>query len=367
MALKRPQGDPGQVVVLEHTSSILKDNPLGDPHVRKVAVWLPPKYSQTPNRRFPVLFELVGFTGSGLSHVAWRAFNDNVPERAARLIHEKKMGDVIIVFPDCFTALGGNQYVNSSAIGNYADYLTREIIPFVDREFRTLASREHRGCFGKSSGGYGSMIHGMKYAKHWGAIANHSGDAYFDFVYWHDWPNTLNELQKYRLPKRTEGRYDALKESRRKGLAEGKDDGRIARFLGAVHKKQKTSGAEIHAIMNLCMAATYDPDPRAPNGFRVPFNLESAEPLRDRWLRWQANDPINLVSRYRSSLKTLRGIYIDCGWRDQYHIHFGSRILSKRLSLEKIAHRYEEFDDNHSDIDYRMDVSLPFLYRSLAR
>jgi hypothetical protein len=114
------------------------------------------------------------------------------------------------------------------------------------------------------------------------------------------------------------------------------------------------------------MAATYDPDPRAPNGFRVPFNLETAEPLPERWRRWQQNDPINLVSRYRSNLRKLRGIYIDCGWRDQYHIHFGSRILSKKLSLEKIQHRYEEFEDNHSDIDYRMDVSLPFLYRALA-
>ena len=137
-----------------------------------------------------------------LSHTNWKPFGDNVPERAARLIREQKMGPAIFVFPDCFTALGGNQYVNSSAIGNYADYLTREIIPFVDREFRTLASREHRGCFGKSSGGYGSIIHGMKYAKYWGAIANHSGDAYFDFVYWHDWPNTLNELAKHRVPKR---------------------------------------------------------------------------------------------------------------------------------------------------------------------
>jgi hypothetical protein len=313
-----------------------------------------------------VVYDLVGFTGTGRMHTAVRTFDENVPERAARLVHEKKMGDAIIVFPDCFTALGGNQYVNSSAIGDYADYLTRELIPFVDREFRTLASREHRGCFGKSSGGYGSMIHGMKYARYWGAIANHSGDAYFDFVYWHDWPNTLDELQKYRLPKRAPGRYDALKESRRKGLAYGKDDGRIERFLKSIHRKEKISGQEIHAVMNLCMAATYDPDPRAPNGFRVPFNLETAEPLPERWRRWQQNDPINLVSRYRSNLRKLRGIYIDCGWRDQYHIHFGSRILSKKLSLEKIQHRYEEFEDNHSDIDYRMDVSLPFLYRALA-
>ena len=117
-------------------------------------------------------------------------------------------------------------------------------------------------------------------------------------------------------------------------------------------------------IMNLCMAATYDPDPRAPNGFRVPFNLESGEPT-GRWAKWRAHDPINLVERYRSNLKTLRGIYIDCGWRDQFHIHYGSRILSKRLAAAGIRHEYQEFDDDHSDVDYRMDVSLPFLYRAL--
>ena len=205
MALKRPQGPSGTLIVLDHASKILKDNPLGDPHVRKLAVWLPPQYDEGSKRRFPVLYDLVGFTGSGLSHANWKPFGDNVPERAARLIREQKMGPAIFVFPDCFTALGGNQYVNSSAIGNYADYLTKEIVPFVDGQFRTLASREHRGCFGKSSGGYGSIIHGMKYAQYWGAIANHSGDAYFDFVYWHDWPNTLNELAKHRVPKRKPG------------------------------------------------------------------------------------------------------------------------------------------------------------------
>jgi enterochelin esterase-like enzyme len=93
---------------------------------------------------------LVGFMGSGLAHTGWKGFGENVAERMARLVHEERMGPAIVVFPDCFTALGGNQYVNSSAIGNYADYLTKEIVPLVDREFRTLASRDHRGCFGKS-------------------------------------------------------------------------------------------------------------------------------------------------------------------------------------------------------------------------
>jgi hypothetical protein len=52
-------------------------------------------------------------------------------------------------------------------------------------------------------------------------------------------------------------------------------------------------------------------------------------------------------------LKSLRGIYN------------GSRILSQRLAAAGVRHRYEEFDDDHSDIDYRMDVSLPFLSKAL--
>ena len=367
MALKRPTWKPGTVVVLEHVSKILKSNPLGDPHVRKLAVWLPPQYDEGAargrGRRFPVLVDMVGFTGSGLSHVAWKNFSENVPERAARLVHERKMAPAILVFPDCFTALGGNQYVNSSAIGGYADYLTKEIVPFVDREFRTLASREHRGCFGKSSGGYGAIVHGMKHADTWGAVADHSGDAYFDFVYHHDWPNTLNELAKYRPRKSAPGKVDVRRLE--KGADRGTDDGRVRAFLDAVWKKPKLSMAEGHAIMNLCMAATYDPDRRAPNGFRLPFNLETGERLEERWKRWQANDPVNLVAKHRASLASLRGIYIDCGSRDQYHIQYGSRILSKRLQSARIRHTYEEFDDNHSDVDYRMDVSLPFLTRAL--
>jgi len=369
MARKRTLRDSGTVVVLEHRSSVLADNPLGDPSRRKLAVWLPPQYDGRgggPGRRFPVLYDLVGFTGSGLAHLNWRPFNENVVERAARLVRDGRMGPAILVFPDCFTSLGGNQYVNSSAIGRYADYLVDEIVPFVDREFRTLPSREHRGCFGKSSGGYGAIIHGMKYAKTWGAIANHSGDAYFEFIYAADWPNTLDELAKYRRPAVKAGRVAAPRDSAaERRLSEGLDDGRARRFLAAMWKKPKLTGGEVHAIMNVCMAATYDPDPAAPLGFRFPYHLDSGELIEARWKRWLEHDPVRLVGRHARNLRSLRGIYIDCGFRDQYRIHYGTRQLSRRLAAAGIAHRYEEFDDDHSDVDYRMDVSLPFLYRAL--
>ena len=276
------------------------------------------------------------------------------------------MAPAIIVFPDCFTALGGNQYVNSSAIGNYADYLTKEIVPFVDREFRTLASREHRGCFGKSSGGYGAIIHGMKYAVDLGRDRRPLG----------------RRLLRLRLPPRLAQHAQRAgevppEEARRpapttcakleKGCDRGLDDGRVRGFLEAVWEKPKLSTAEGHAIMNLCMAATYDPDPKAPNGFRLPFNLETGELLEDALEALagaRPDQPGREAPQERS--QSLRGIYIDCGSRDQYHIHYGTRIALEAAGARRAsATRYEEFDDNHSDVDYRMDVSLPFLTKAL--
>ena len=121
MAFKRARGSKGRVVTLQHVSQLLRGNPLGDPHARLLDVWLPPHYDEGAGRgrgrRFPVLFDLVGYTGSGKSHTNWRGFEENVPERAARLLEQERMEPCIIVFPDCFTALGGNQYVNSQRAG----------------------------------------------------------------------------------------------------------------------------------------------------------------------------------------------------------------------------------------------------------
>ena len=83
-------------------------------------------------------------------------------------------------------------------------------------------------------------------------------------------------------------------------LEEGFDDGRVRRFLNAIWKKEKLSNAEVHSLMNLAMAATYDPDPGAPNGFRLPFNLETGENIPARWRRWLKQDPVNLCLLYTS-------------------------------------------------------------------
>lgn len=359
----------GEVVRLQYQSKVLADNPLGDPAERTLTVWLPPNYSKS-QRALPVLFDLVGYTGSGPGHANWNAFAENVPERLDRLHHSGKLPSCIVVFPDCFTALGGNQYINSSALGRYADYLTQELIPLVDKEFRTLAAREHRACFGKSSGGYGAMVHGMRYSKYWGAIGNHSGDSGFELVYGGEWPQVLTHLSAYRNKPQREGNYQgnspsAANQKSEQQLRAGLDDGRVANFLQHHWSNDRPSGDDIMCLMLLAMAATYDPDPKAPNGFRLPVHANTAERLPSRWRRWLQHDPIEMVAKHAKALRGLKAIHMDCGWRDQYHIHFGMRQLSAALTKHKVQHRYQEFNGTHSGVDHRMDISLPYLAKAI--
>ena len=358
----------GRIVTLLHQSTVLRDNPLGDPYERKVAVYLPAAYdaARHKNRRFATLYDLAGFTGSGLGHLNWRNFDENLPEKLDRLIAAKRMPPVIVVFPDCFTKLGGNQYINSSAVGRYADYLNSELVPFIDSEFRTAPAAANRGCFGKSSGGFGAMRLGMAYPQIWGALANHSGDACFDFVYGAEWPAVLTHLQNFAKPTLRPGAQHIKQQT-----SPGHDDGRVQRFLAHIDSRPPNgenppSSPDVMALMLIAMAATYDPDPSSPNGFNLPYDLITGERIAVRWRTWLKQDPVNLVRSNQKRLSKLKGIYIDCGWRDQFHIHYGSRQLSLRLQEYGIKHRYEEFSGTHSGIDHRLDVSLPFLAKTLS-
>src|SRR5262249_12989860 len=128
----------------------------------------------------------------------------------------------------------------------------------------------------------------------------------------------------------------------------------------------KPADSDIKLLMILAMAASYDPDPAAYLGIRLPLDIETGERFDERWANWLAWDPVNLVDRFGENLRTLKALYIDCGTDDQFNLVFGARQLHRKLERRSIAHRYEEFPDNHSSVDYRMDESLPFLARALG-
>src|SRR3954447_2588041 len=130
--MRRLGGPAGAVSRITIKSQILKDNLLGDPSVRAVDVYVLARHD---GRRLPLLVDLVGFTSSGLSHTNWVGFRENLPERLDRLVGEQRMPPVVVAFPDCFTRLGGNQYVNSASTGAWEDYLLHEMLPTIERRY----------------------------------------------------------------------------------------------------------------------------------------------------------------------------------------------------------------------------------------
>ncbi|MEK7384029.1 MAG: esterase, partial [Elusimicrobiota bacterium] len=107
----------GRLQIETVSSLVLKGNPLGDPRRREVPVYLPPSYGAKRGRRYPVIFYLPGFTGTGRGSVNCNPWKENVVERFDRLISTGKSHEAILVIPDCFTAFGGSQYLNSGATG----------------------------------------------------------------------------------------------------------------------------------------------------------------------------------------------------------------------------------------------------------
>jgi hypothetical protein len=328
----------GRVAVLHHSSEVLRGNALADPHERDVYCYLPPGYDDGQDR-YPSIYFLSGFTGKGRMHLNYDPWIESIDARLDRLIDTGTIGPAICVLPDCFTRLGGSQYVNSTATGRYEDYMIDEVVPLVDANLRTLASRDHRGVSGKSSGGYGAMVLAMRHPDVFGAFGSHAGDAYFAFCYLPDFVKFALGIQRH-------------------GGVEG-----FFRHFQSLPKKTK----EAMEVLNiLAMAACYSPNPSAPMGIDLPVVLPSGEIRTEVWNRWVDNDPVHMAKSHAQALRSMKTIFIDAGLRDEFNLQMGARIFCSRLDALTVKYVYEEFDDTHMAINYRYDRSFVELLKALA-
>jgi S-formylglutathione hydrolase FrmB len=320
----------GAVIIESIASQVLRGNPLGDPFVRRVPVYLPPGY-EAGQTRYPSVYVLTGFTGRGIMLLNEAAWEENIAQRMDRLIEQGQVRPMILVMPDCFTYIGGSQYLNSPAVGRYEDHLIQELVPFVDAKYRTLADRDHRAIVGKSSGGYGSVIQGMRHPDVFGLMASHAGDMYFEFCYKQDIIRAVRAWSKF-------GGLEKFWQS-----------------FPTIHPKE----GDLFALLNtIAMAACYSPNASSPHGFDLPFDLATGELREDVWKRWLEWDPVYLVDKHLDALRSLRLIYLDAGLRDEYNLQLGARIFCGRLKERGIPFDHKEFDDGHGNIQYRYDVSL---------
>jgi S-formylglutathione hydrolase FrmB len=328
----------GEVRVLKHTSKVLQGNALGDPAERDLYCYLPPGYERS-DERYPVIFWLSGFTGSGRMAFNFDHWAESMDRRLDRLIATGAMPPCICVLPDCFTRLGGSQYADSSATGKYETYIVEELVPFVDAQLRTKASRDHRGVCGKSSGGYGAMRLAMRHPAVFGALGSHAGDAYFAFCYLPDFPKFVTGIQRA---------------------------GGVEAFMRAFDALPKKTREAMEVLNILAMAACYSPDPKEPMGIGLPVKLPSGEIRGDVWKRWESNDPVHMAREHADALRSMKKIFLDAGARDEFNLHVGARIFCSRLSELGIPYIYEEFDDTHMGIVYRYDRSFSELGKALA-
>ncbi len=323
------------------SSEVLKGNALSDPSERPLWVYLPPKYDEDTARRYPTVYMIQGLTGQ---LDMWRnrsPFRKNFPELVDDLFSAGKTPPCIVVWVDCWTSLGGSQFLDSPATGRYHTYLNDEVVPWVDAHYRTLPERDHRGIAGKSSGGYGAMITPMLRPDLWGGLATHAGDALFETCYLPDFRESVRVLRDS-----YQGSFERFWQDFRTRPAFSKD-------------------SDAHLLNDWCMAACYSADPDGT--VRLPYDTKTGELQVDVWERWLTHDPVRMAPQHADSLRTMKAIYIDAGKRDQFFLDLGAE--SFRQTLERIGVQdvfFELFDATHAAIEYRYPLSLKYLAERLA-
>jgi len=300
----------------------LQGNLEGDSPDREVSVYLPPGYRRHWLRRYPVLYLLHGFTDTdlrwfGSAHLfdgaaaADRAFSGGVPE-------------LIVVMPNAMTRYFGSLYSSGPTTGDWESFITRDLVSYIDRHYRTIAERNSRGIAGHSAGGYGAIRIGMKHPDVFSSVYAMSACCLL--------PVDLQDPARGKLP---ELQSDAQ--------------------LGA---------ADFFTKAMYASAAAWSPDPRNPPRYLdLPWQGGAFQPQVAA--KWAANAPLVMLDQYVSNLRTLQAIGLDVGTRDS--LLPGSQALDEALSAYGIGHGYETYDGDHLNrIEERFETRvLPFFARNL--
>lgn len=132
-------------------------------------IYLPPSYAKEPLRRYPVIYHLHGAGG-----------NETRALYSAAVLHEGivagKWPEMIMVFPN-----GGRATMyQDSGDGRFKaeTMVIRELIPHIDKAYRTITDRKARCIEGFSMGGRGSTHLAMRYPEMFGSLFNQSGNVY---------------------------------------------------------------------------------------------------------------------------------------------------------------------------------------------
>ena len=284
-----------------------------------MVVYLPPSYARDTTRRYPVLYFLHGYTATAEAYVKSLAIPDSIDRAVAAGARE-----MIVVIPDAFTKYSGSMFSNSPTIGDWETFIAQDLTTFIDKRYRTIASREGRGLAGHSMGGYGTMRIGMKQP---GGIRG----AVRDELVLPDERSGRARRRAGAARRGAPGRGDAAP----RGAGAGRGDGRGA---GAGR-----GGGMANALS--AQAAAWAPNTKTPPFFDLPTKDGEIQPLIAA--KWIANSPLVMVDQYVPALRSMRAIALDVGNQDPF---VGTNTqLAESLTRLGVTHTFEVYDGDHGN------------------
>src|ERR1700760_998610 len=328
-----PGAKPVTVAHIKVHGTALEGNLEGDAVDRDVLVFLPPSYGKEPNRRYPVVYALHGYS---IGAVQWSQ-EIHVPQTIEGAFAQGAR-DMIVVLPDSKTVHNGSMYSSSVTTGDFENFIAHDVVTYIDAHYRTIPQRQSRGLVGHSMGGYGASRIGMKHPDVFGALYIMS-------------PCCMSPM--------TGGGPGPADQMKERAIASEK---KVAAAKSPADLAAQSPG---FGAAQYATAAAWAPNPKNPPLY---FDLPTKDgvPQPEIVAKYSANAPLAFVDQYIGNLREYRAISMDVG--DQDGLRFDATKLHNILDSYGIANSFEIYSGTHVSAvaDRFQNHVLPFFSKNLC-
>jgi S-formylglutathione hydrolase len=314
----------GPVERIKVHGASLEGNLEGDSPDREVSIYLPPSYQTSPNRRYPVLYILHGFTDRDDHWFGAKPNSTNVPALLEADLDKGAAREMILVMPNAYTRYAGSFYGSSVAIGDWETFVTQELVTFIDGHYRTLTASANRGLAGHSMGGYGAIRLAMKHPGVYSSVYAMSACCLTPDI------PTANTIEK----------------------------------AEAVRTVEDFDKADFGTKVAIGLAAAWSANPKTASYFDLP--RKDGKPQSFVIAEWYANSPVAMLGQYAANLKKLHALALDIGLQDGLLAE--NQLLDRLLSDLSVPHTFETYEGTHtSKIGDRLETKvLPYFTKNLS-
>jgi len=297
----------------------LAGNLEGDSADRTVFVYLPPSYASATRRRYPVLYDLHGYSLTAQRWVDILKARESID----RAIAAGTAREMIVVFPDAMSLHNGSMYSSSVTTGDWEAFIAHDLVAYIDGHYRTIAKRESRGLSGHSMGGYGAWRIGMKRPEVFAVL----------------YPMSACCLS----PRGASPNDPALEQ---------------------IKSPEEGTKLTMGPRTTLAASAAWAPDPQNPPLY-LDLPTKESKPDPSVIARYAANSPNAMLPQYVASLKQYRAIQMEVGLQDP--LLNDNKEMDRLLRLFSVPHTFETYEGNHTNrVPERFEQNvLPFFAQHL--